>query len=368
MDRQRIAIYTASLRVGGAERFVVNLAAELVRRGYPVDIVLASAEGPLLEQAPPEARIIDLRARQVSRSVPRLMGYLRAEHPAAMLTLQTHCNIAGILAQKLARRRVRIVVSEHNSAYARMRSRFSKETLLLKLGHWLYPQAQAIVAVSRALAGELAEALHLERAKVITVYNPIVDQRVLAQAELPLEHPWFASGQPPVILSAGRLVRQKDHATLLRAFSRLRRNTAARLLILGEGEERDHLAALAADLGVEGDVSLAGVDTNPYRYMRHCGVFVLSSAWEGFGNVLVEAMACGAPVVSTDCQSGPAEILEDGRYGLLVPVGDDEALATAMAATLDRPLASERLKERARDFQVASSADAYLRLLLGEPA
>jgi glycosyltransferase involved in cell wall biosynthesis len=181
-----------------------------------------------------------------------------------------------------------------------------------------------------------------------------------------LDHLWFSPGQPPVVLSVGRLVPQKDHATLLRAFSRLRAGRAARLVILGDGKDRKSLELLASKLGVADDVSLPGFESNPYRYMRRCAVFVLSSAWEGSGNVLAEAMACGAPVVSTDCPSGPAEILGDGKYGPLVAVGDHEALAAAIEASLDHPPPPGDLRSRADVFSSSRSADAYLKLLMPE--
>lgn len=363
--KERIALFTASLRVGGVQRFVINMSAEFARRGYPVDVVLASAEGPLLEQVHRDVRVIDLRSRRVLASLPGLVRYLRTENPSALLTLQTHCNLVGILARRLVFQPPRLVVSEHNALTTRM-YHLTKESLLLRLTRYLYPQAQKIVAVSSGLAHELEDFTGLDSQKITTIYNPIVAEELLTMAELPLDHPWFAPGQPPVVLSVGRLVPQKDQTTLLRAFSRLRVHRAARLLILGDGSARASLESLAEQLGLGSDIAMPGFDTNPYRYMRRCAVFVLSSAWEGLGNVLVEAMACGAPVISTDCPSGPAEILVNGKFGLLVPVGDDAALAAAVEKTLDQPLLAETLQRRAADFGVAKSADAYLRILLPE--
>jgi glycosyltransferase involved in cell wall biosynthesis len=167
------------------------------------------------------------------------------------------------------------------------------------------------------------------------IYNPIITESILAQAKQPVEHPWFQSGLPPVILGVGRLAPQKDFATLLRAFALVRQQRAARLLILGEGPERQRLEALAAELRIDKDVSLAGYDQNPYRFMSKASVFVLSSAWEGFGNVLVEALAVGAPVVATDCRDGPREILTSAGQGRLAPVGDSATLAKEIVATID---------------------------------
>jgi glycosyltransferase involved in cell wall biosynthesis len=390
---ERIAIYTASLRVGGVERFVINMSAEFARRGYSVDVVLASAEGPLLDQVHRDVRVINLKSRRVFASLPRLIRYLRSENPSALLTLQTHCNIVGILARKMVSGPPRLVVSECNAINARLGSKdraaghnpahlvlsendalttrmyhLTKESLLLRLTPYLYPQAQKIVAMSNGVADELRDLTGLDSEKIITIYNPIVAEELLAMADAPLDHPWFAAGQPPVVLSVGRLVPQKDHATLLRAFARLRDRRPARLLILGDGTERARLQSLTEQLGLGPDVAMPGFDTNPYRFMRRCAVFVLSSAWEGLGNALVEAMACGAPVVSTDCPSGPAEILQSGKFGALVSVGDDEALALAIEQALDHPTAGEYLRSRAANFSVAASADAYLKVLLAGAA
>ena len=364
-SNERIAIYTASLRLGGVERFVISMSAEFVRRGYPVDVVLASAEGPLLDQVHPDVRLVNLESQRVFASLPGLIRYLRREKPTALLTLQTHCNTVGILARKMVSRPPRLVVSEHNALGMRM-VHLTRESLLLRLTPYIYPRAQKIVAVSEGVADELRDWTGMGSEKIVTIYNPIVSGALLRMADAPLDHPWFAPGQPPVVLSVGRLVPQKDHATLLRAFARLRSHRAARLLILGEGQERPRLQSLVEQLGLGPDVAMPGFDTNPYRYMRHCAVFVLSSAWEGLSTVLVEAMACGAPVVSTDCPSGSMEILESGRYGPLTPVGDDAALAMAIEQVLDHAPAAEDLRGRAADFSAEKSADAYLRILVPE--
>jgi glycosyltransferase involved in cell wall biosynthesis len=192
------------------------------------------------------------------------------------------------------------------------------------------------------------------------IYNPVDTDHIKTLATAPLEHPWFAPGAVPVVLSAGRLTRQKDFPSLLRAFAQVRQSRPARLVILGEGEERTSLETLARELGCRDDIALPGFVPNPYPYMAAAGVFVLSSAWEGFGNVLIEAMALGVPVVSTDCPSGPAEILGRGRYGTLVPVSDVDALARAIATTLDQPPEARRSIERASSFSCERIASQYL--------
>jgi glycosyltransferase involved in cell wall biosynthesis len=201
--------------------------------------------------------------------------------------------------------------------------------------------------------------------KVHVIYNPVVSPELYEKADAPLEHPWFRSNQPPVILGVGRHRPQKGFDTLLRAFARVRQETPARLVILGEGPERPNLERLASELGVAADVDMPGFDPNPFRYMRRAGVFVLSSRYEGLPNVLIQALACGCPVVSTDCPSGPSEILDGGRYGALVPVDDVEAMAGAIVRALlgqVAPAPSAWLEQ----FRVEVVAEQYLRVMLGQ--
>ena len=205
--------------------------------------------------------------------------------------------------------------------------------------------------------------------KVRTIYNPVVTEDLAVQAQAPLAHPWFdvdASERIPVVLAAGRLTGQKDYPTLLRAFKEVRNQRPARLMILGEGQQRSALEALVKDLGIQEDVSLPGFVDNPFAYMARADLFVLSSAWEGLPGVLIQAMACGCPVVSTDCPSGPREILEGGTYGPLVEVGDARGLAEAMLSTLESSVPPPQLKARASDFSVEAISDEYLAALLPE--
>ncbi len=228
-----------------------------------------------------------------------------------------------------------------------------------------YPWADEIVTVSNGVADDFASITGLRRERIQVIYNPVVTPEILEKAEEPLNHPWFTPGEPPVILSVGRLAKQKDYPTLIRAFALVHRECPARLMILGEGEERPKLEALIQELGLDDDVSLPGFVDNPYAYMSRAAVFVLSSAWEGFGNVLVEAMAVGTPVVATDCPSGPAEILGGGKWGKLVPVGDIEKIAKAIIETLE-DLNRPDVTKRAQDFGIEKLVQNYLRVLLGD--
>jgi glycosyltransferase involved in cell wall biosynthesis len=215
------------------------------------------------------------------------------------------------------------------------------------------------------VAGSLLQLSPIPIQKVRVIYNPVVSPELYEKADAPVEHPWFQPHQPPVVLAAGRLVALKGYDTLLRAFARVRQETPARLVILGEGPERPNLERLAAELGVAADVDMPGFDPNPFRYMKRAGVFVLSSRYEGLPNVLIQALACGCPVVSTDCPSGPSEILDGGRYGALVPVDDVEAMAGAIVRALlgqVAPAPSAWLEQ----FRVEVVAEQYLRVMLGQ--
>jgi glycosyltransferase involved in cell wall biosynthesis len=234
------------------------------------------------------------------------------------------------------------------------------------LMRWTYPWADKIVAVSKGVADELILALGLPQERVQVIYNPVVTPDLLTKAEEPVNDPWLQPGRPPVILAVGRLAVQKDYPTLLKAFALVRAQRPAYLLILGEGPERPFLEALARRLGIAEDVRMPGFVENPYPYMRRASVLVLSSLFEGLPTVLIEAMACGLSVVSTDCPSGPREILQDGKYGHLVPVGDHYALAEAIVQTINTPMNPEILKIRALDFSASKAIADYVKIIDGE--
>lgn len=347
----RVALFLPTLRGGGAERVMVNLAHGFSQRGVHVDVVLAEADGVFLSRVPPGAQVFDLGVKSVYRAVPGLARYLRRRRPDALLSALTHANLVAVLGRLIAHVPVRTCVAVHSTLSVEVRETPGlKGRVIPGLASLLYRRADRVIAVSEGVADDLARCASLPREKIKVIYNPVVTPDLLARAEEPLDHPWFSDGEPPVVLSVGRLTAAKDHATLIRAFALVRRERVARLVILGEGNERRHLEALAGELGLGDDVALPGFVENPYTYMRRARVFVLSSRWEGLPTVLVEALAVGTPVVSTDCPSGPREILEGGRWGRLVPVGDVDALATAILVSLDEPGplpgAAERMVER----------------------
>jgi glycosyltransferase involved in cell wall biosynthesis len=354
-----IAFFLPSVRGGGAQRVIVNLTQGIVERGLPVDVVLAVAEGVFLDQLPPEVRVVDLRARRLLRSFLPLTSYLRRERPRVLVSSMSHANLIALWAARLAGRATPVVVTVHNTMSQSARPNDWLEPRLLRT---FYPWAASVVAVSHGAADDLARTSGLPRDRVEVIYNPVITPSMLTLARRTPDHPWFGQGQPPVILGAGRLTRQKDFPTLLRAFAEVRRRRPARLVILGEGEDRAGLEALAEELGVTADLALPGFRDNAMAYMAGAALFVLSSAWEGLPTVLIEALAAGTRVVSTDCPSGPREILQNGRLGALVPVGDAAALARAMLDAMGRPaepVPSDALTPFTRDAAV----DHYLRVI-----
>lgn len=367
MTKPKIAIFLQNLSGGGAERMMLNLAGGIADTGASVDLVLARATGSFLPTVPDNVRMVDLGGRRTLRSVPALARYLRRERPTALLAALIHVNVAAILATFLAGRCSRVVVSERStiSQEAAEITEFTIRTAH-RLVPWLYPRADGIVAVSRGAAEDLARYCRLPIDRVAVINNPVVGPVLAKRAAESLDHPWFAAGEPPVIVSIGRLSPEKEFGTVIRAIAELAPQRQVRLIILGEGRERPALEALVDELGLRDRVQLPGFAANPYAYMSRADGLVLSSRWEGSPNVLVEAMACGTPVAATDCRSGPAELLEGGRLGPLVPVGDASTMAVAIGQVLDAPVAAKALKDRAGMFTVAHAADAYLRVLLGD--
>jgi glycosyltransferase involved in cell wall biosynthesis len=369
MGSKHLAIFGVNLEIGGVERVLVNLATEFDERDYAVDVVLTQAGGDLLSGLPESVRVIDLDVAEVPgfgdlASVPPLARYLRDAQPDVLLSAKPHTNLFALLAERLVDDSIRTVVSLHGIPSHRYEHDDShKFRAVFHLTKHLYRWADAIMAVSREVMTDAVEVLRLPEDDFEIVHNPVVSPTLLRRAEAPVDHRWFTAGSPPVVMSAGRLHPDKNYAALLRAFARVATVRDARLLILGEGEERPELESLATELGIEDEVSLPGSVPNPYPYMREASVFVLSSVTEAFPIAIIEAMGCGCPVVATRCSSGPVEILNDGEFGRLVPVNDRNALADAILSSLNEPRRSSTLRERAMDFSVEAITDQYERIL-----
>jgi glycosyltransferase involved in cell wall biosynthesis len=367
---KRLAIFVPDMVGGGAQRVMLNLAQGIAECGYHVDLVLAQAEGAYLAQVPKSVRLVELnarhlRARRTLASLPALVRYLRRERPEAMLSGLNHANIVALWARRLAGVPMRVVLSEHStfSVKAQHMSIWRSRQMSRLVKHF-YPWADGIVAVSKGVADDLAQVVGIPRENIQVIYNPVITPELREKAQAPLDHPWFEPGEPPVVLAVGRLGEQKDFPILIRAFAQMRRARPVRLLILGEGPDRPELETLIRKLGLEQDVSLPGFVENPYAYMAHASLFVLSSSREGLPTVLIEALYCGAPLVATDCPSGPREILQDGQYGQLVPIGDMNALARAIGTTLAGKTPHPP-RESWLPFDLEAVVNQYINILFG---
>jgi glycosyltransferase involved in cell wall biosynthesis len=364
-----LSLFLPTLDDGGAERVMLQLGAAFVARGHAVDLVLAIPGGPLDSQVPAGLRVVSLSARRSLAALPALVRYLRRERPRALLSTLEHANVLAVWARRLAGVTTRVVLREANVLLPRGEMHGIQPHVLRILMRQFYRSANAIVAVSKSVARSLADGLALSDRRIRTIYNPIVTPALAAQASAPLNDPWFSAGAPPVVLGVGRLVAQKDFATLIRAFAQARGRRMARLVILGEGQERTALAELARILGVHEDVRLVGYDHNPFRYMQRATVFALSSIFEGLPGALIQAMACGCRVVSTDCPGGSREILDGSATGLLVPPRDPAALGRALTQLLaDADRGRARVQHAVDRFTERAAVDQYLQVLDGEAA
>jgi glycosyltransferase involved in cell wall biosynthesis len=360
-----VGLYFSNFHAGGIQRVRLRLAESLLHLGWRVDLVVVQGDGPLRNEIPARCRLFDFQAKTTSRSLFKLIAYLRSEKPGTILSSQTHLNVSAVLARILSGWKGRLVLSEHIALdYAARNPANWKDRFLPLLARIFYRRADEIILVSKGAAQHFMEVTHLPKDLIRVIYNPIVIDELIVQSKTRPEHAWFSASNTPVILAVGRLTKQKDFGTLLRAFSLLReRIPLTKLIILGEGKERSRLEQLSKELGIQNSVQLLGFVMNPFSYMANASVLVLSSRWEGFPNVLTEALACGTPVVSTDCPSGPAEILENGRYGSLTPVGDAHALAEAILSTINHPPSSAMLRKRAMDFSIENIIPQYLDVL-----
>jgi glycosyltransferase involved in cell wall biosynthesis len=361
MHSKKIAFFLPNLAGGGAERVVLNLLKGMLAQDISLDLVVASTEGPYLEQVPDRVRIINLATGRVITAIPALSRYLKENRPVALISHMNHANVVAVLARDFSGIATKLILVEHNTLSA-SKSKLLRNKLVPAMMKWLYPRSDVVVGVSQGVAKDLDDRLGFEPGTVRVVYNPVVEADLISQAKTPLDHAWLQPNSPPVFLGVGRFSAQKDLLNLINAFALVRQQKPARLIILGEGELRGELEAAIERHGITEDVSLPGFVQNPYAYMYNASAFVLSSRWEGLPTVLIEAMACGCPVVATDCPSGPQEILASGKYGILVPIENSTALADAMLQTLETPVSRDVLLERGMYFSHERAVAEYLEL------
>lgn len=359
-------IFSDPSKHGGITPVVYNLAVSLAGRGIIVDLL---TQRPDPEKSPPvilpeKIQVIDLQSRHRHTTALNLARYMKHNKPSALLAAGHRFNLSASWARRIAPG-TRVILSVHNtiSREAEQRGRIQRMKRLGSISCF-YNWADGIVAVSRGVAEDLLAKTSLSAQKIRTIHNPIVTPALLDRSREPVNHPWYNKEDLPIVLGVGRLSKQKAFHILIEAFARLEKKIECRLVILGEGPERAHLENLINELGLDELVDMPGFVDNPYSWMARASVFALSSIYEGFGNVLVEALAVGTPVVSSDCPSGPAEILDGGRYGHLVPPGDPHALADAILQTLRNPPDPGQCSEAAEPFGVDAVVDRYLDYLI----
>lgn len=370
----KVAVYLPALDAGGAEMAMLRIATGIAERGFAVDLVLARRTGGLLERVPDSIRVVDLAAGPPAAvtKVWALARYLRRERPAALISALDVINTAT-LGRRLAGVPTRVVLSVQTNLSQQFSDKPAGGAYRLRRGlvRALYPRTDVLVAASQGVADDVTRIVGSGVGTITVIPNPVVTPGLAERARAHVEHPFFADGQPPVVIGVGRLVRQKDFATLVEAFATVRAQRDARLMILGGGDPREpeterDLRALISARGLDEDVALPGWVDEPEAYVARARVFALSSIYEGFGNVVAEALAVGTTVVSTDCESGPSEILGGGAYGRLVPVSDHSALAQGILDALEAPTAAAELLARADHYRTERIAGEYLKLAVLE--
>lgn len=370
MEKEKIKVtfFLPSLEPGGAERNVVNLVNNIDKKKYEVFLLLGKKKGDFLKELDGKTPVADLNAESSLKLLFLLIRYFKKEKPDIFVSAFPRINIISVVAKIFSGAKTKIIITEH-SVYSFLPviartfwRRVFARLFMPTLGRFFYPKANAIICVSKGIADDLLKIIN-RPPKIKVIYNPVLDDKIYELSGQQVSHLWFSDSKIPIIIAAGRLVRIKGYPFLLKAFSLIIQSRSARLVILGSGPEKFFLVNLAAKLGVSEKVDFLGFQKNPYKYIKSSSVFVLSSIQEGFGNVIVEAMALGVPVVSTDCPTGPSEIIQNGKNGLLVPPKDYKAMAKAIIEILDDVSLSRKLsekgKKRAEDFLVGSGVRKY---------
>jgi glycosyltransferase involved in cell wall biosynthesis len=358
-----VALFLHDLRPGGAERVSVNLANAIRRKGHLVDLVLVNREGcaAFFEDLDMSIRIFELPQSRTLASPIGFWSYIRRERPNLVISALTHINISSLIACRLSGQRPRLIVVEHGQ-FSREKAKPMAASVrcAYRLAPWLYPAADVIAAVSEGAKKDLAESTGISSERISVLHNPVVNDGSLEKSLEPVDHPWFGESEPPVVLAVGAMREEKNFPLLVRAFDQMRRQRKARLVIIGDGPEKPSIERCVASSHYAEDIALIGFQSNPLKFMRRAALLALSSDHEALPTVLIEAMSCGTPVVSTDCPCGPSEVLSGGKFGMLVNPGDASALAEAMAQALKHPVSKDLLIKRAGHFSSEVVTDRYL--------
>jgi len=352
----KIHLHISNLDPGGAQKVMISLANTWQEEGHQISLSANSVNGYWRSAIDPSIQIVDLRAQNLLRAVPPLRKALVNLRPNVILSAMTQANITAAIAGKLTGTPCVLSERHHTTTWMKRLSPL-KRVVYKSLLPLAYTQADALIALTAGSARDLCTVTKQPTEAVFVIPNPVTNSPDVS-AEAP--HPWLEDAEIPVVVGVGRLVSQKDFATLIQAVAALAKHRLARLIILGDGPLLATLTNLVRSQGLEDIVFFAGHVSNVQDYIARAKVYALSSNFEGFPNALLEALASGTPVVSTDCPTGPREILEDGKYGGLVPVGDSNALGQAIEQALDHPCDPKILKKRAADFDLKAISGSYL--------
>ena len=339
MNKIDIALFMTSFRGGGAERVMLNLAEEFDALGYRVQIVVVDNAGELKATIPEHIRVVDLEVRRVLRSLIPLRNYLVKNKPRVLLSTQSNANCIAITANLLAFKPTKVFVREANNLTENTGKHGTLiDTSLPFFIRLLYPLASGIIALSKGVADDLSTRAKLNRENIGVIYNPVVNEKLFSQAKEAVDHAWFADKKYPVVIAVGRLTEQKGFAFLIDVIAEVNKDKPVKLIILGEGGLRDQLQSRIKEKNMEACIDMPGFVSNPIAYIEKSDIYILSSHWEGLCNSLVQALSLGKKIVSTDCPSGPNEVLDSGKYGTLVACNNIDQMKTAIINKLTEPL------------------------------
>jgi glycosyltransferase involved in cell wall biosynthesis len=369
MSKKKLAIFVAAISGGGVEKVIVNLVNEFVKKGIAVDLLIADTKKLSTVYISSDVKIIDLKSKRVLFCIPKLIFYLIKTRPYVLFSAMDYVNIIAIISKLISCTSTRIVVSNHAKLeYFIENEKLIKFKILKKLTSYLYARADKVIAVSKGLEIMLIKELNLKSSKVSMIYNPIYSESLLKASREDAHDSCAFTNTTPYIISVGRFALEKDYPTLIYAFNEVRKKRDIKLIILGDGPQWDSIQKLIKILDLKNHICTPGFLINPYPLIRNSACFVLSSVNEGFGNVLVEALTLGTPIVSTNCFSGPSEILENGRWGALVPIGDYNRMAKSIIAEIDNKQNRNEslLSSHLEKFTISLVAEKYIQILFSE--
>ena len=363
----KIALFIPNLEGGGAERATVVLANQLIKQGYSVDIILVRKSGPFVKKISKEVKLVVLSDKIFFYCKPvyalsafyGLYKYIKRNKPSHLISSLTGANITTLLIKKIFNINTKVIIVEHNT----LLNINSKGKTYYYFMKWLYPTSDKIITVSKGIFDDIHKKLGITDDKICVINNPHDIDKIREMGKSCINHEWFFDKNIPIILGIGRLCPQKDFSTLIKAAAIVRKKMRIRVIILGEGDELHNLKTLCNKLNIIDDVYFAGFVENPFAYLKQSSLYVLSSRWEGLPNSIIESLIVGTPVVATDCHSGPSEILQNGKYGKLVPVNDPTSLANAILEQIETFPDRKNLMKRAEIYSPENISRNYIELL-----